>query len=140
MLTLEPVSARNYEMPATSSGESVGVMLMLMDDLPHPTAEEQQAIRAAAAWFEKVAIRGESYERTPQGRGLVAKQGAGPIWARYYQMGTDKPIFGDRDKSIHDSVDELSTERRNGYGWYGTEPSRVLEQFAQWTKQHPETK
>jgi PelA/Pel-15E family pectate lyase len=55
-------------------------------------------------------------------------------------MGTDRPIFGDRDKSIHDSVDELSAERRNGYGWYGTEPSRVLEQFAQWTKQHPETK
>jgi PelA/Pel-15E family pectate lyase len=140
MLTLEPVSARNYEMPATSSGESAGVMRMLMVDLPHPTAEEQRAIHAVAAWFEKTAIYGESYERTPAGRGLVAKQGAGPIWARYYQMGTDKPIFGDRDKTIHDTVDELSLERRNGYGWYGTEPSRALEQYAQWKKQHPETK
>jgi PelA/Pel-15E family pectate lyase len=139
-LTLEPVSARNYEMPAISAGESSGVAMMLMEDLPHPTAREQQAIHAAAAWFQKTAIQGYVYTRTPHGRGLVAQPGATPLWARYYQIGTDKPIFGDRDKSIHDTVDELSLERRNGYGWYGQEPSHALQQYAAWLKQHPETK
>ena len=52
------------------------------------------------------------------GRKLMAVEGAGPIWARYYQIGTDKPIFGDRDKTIHDDVNELSLERRNGYSWF----------------------
>jgi PelA/Pel-15E family pectate lyase len=139
-LTLVPVSARNYEMPAISAGESSGVMMMLMEDLPHPTAQEQQAIRAVAAWFQQTQIHDFAYTRTPHGRGLVAQPGAGPIWARYYQIGTNKPIFGDRDKSIHDTVDELSLERRNGYGWYGTEPSHALELYAAWLKQHPETK
>lgn len=138
-LTLEPVSARNYEMPAISAGESAGVMRMLMSDA-HPSAQEQQAIRTVAAWFQKTAVQGFVYTRTPQGRGLVAQPGAAPLWARYYQIGTDKPIFGDRDQSIHDTVDELSLERRNGYGWYGEEPSHALELYAAWTKLHPEMK
>ena len=52
------------------------------------------------------------------GRRLVPAPGNGPIWARYYEIGTDRPIFGDRDKSIHDNVNEISKERRNGYSWY----------------------
>jgi PelA/Pel-15E family pectate lyase len=140
MLTLEPVSARNYEMPAISSGEGASVMLMLMECLPNPTAEEQKAIRAAADWFQKTAIYGQSYVRTPDGRGLVATPGAGPIWARYYQIGTDRAIFGDRDKTIHDNVSDLSRERRNGYSWFGAEPKRALERYSEWQKKYPEPK
>jgi PelA/Pel-15E family pectate lyase len=139
-LTLEPVSARNYEMPALCSGESDDVMMLLMDQLPNPTIEEQRSIRAAAAWFKKTAIYGQAYGRTPNGRGLTPTPGAGPIWARFYQLDTDKPIFGDRDKSIHDELNELSSERRNGYGWFGTDPQRALDKFEKWSQQHPESK
>jgi len=139
-LTLMPVSARNYEMPALSGSESDDVMILLMDDLPNPTAEEQRAIRAAAAWFKKTAIYGQVYGPTAIGRGLTPKQGAGPIWARYYQIDTDKPIFGDRDKSIHDDLSELSSERRNGYSWFGSDPQRALDLFENWSQQHPESK
>ena len=48
-------------MPSESSGESADLKMMLMNDLPHPTAREQQAIRAAAAWFKKTAIYGQRY-------------------------------------------------------------------------------
>jgi PelA/Pel-15E family pectate lyase len=139
-LTLEPVSARNYEMPALCSSESDDVMILLMDQLPNPTVEEQRSIRAAAAWFKKTAIYGQAYGRTASGRGLTPTPGAGPIWSRYYQLDTDKPIFGDRDKSIHDDLNELSSERRNGYGWYNSDPQRALERFEEWSKQHPESK
>jgi PelA/Pel-15E family pectate lyase len=64
----------------------------------------------------------------------------GPIWARYYQIGTDTPIFGDRDKSIHDSVNDLSKERRNGYSWFGAAPERALDRYEKWAKEHPESK
>lgn len=137
-LTLKPVSARNYELPAACASESAGVLLLLMNDLPHPTAEEQRAIRAAAAWYRKTAIYGQSWERTPQGRTLVPRAGAGPLWARYYQIGTERPIFGDRDKSIHDSVLDLSLERRNGYNWFSAEPQSALDRFAEWDQEHPE--
>jgi PelA/Pel-15E family pectate lyase len=139
-LTLKPESGRNYEPPALCAGESASLMLLLMNDLPHPDAAEQRAIRAAAAWFKKTAIYGQSYQRGPDGRQLVATPGAGPIWARYYQVGTDMPIFGDRDKSLHDNVNELSKERRNGYSWYSPESKRALDRFETWSAEHPETK
>ncbi len=139
-LTLKPVSGRNYEMPSESSGESADMVLMLMNDLPNPTAQEQESIRAAITWFKKTAIYGETYGRTADGRGLTAKPGAGPIWARYYQIDTEIPMFGDRDKSIHDDVNELSRERRNGYSWFGATPKRALDRYETWSKEHPESK
>lgn len=139
-LTLKPVSGRNYEPPGECAPESASLLLLLMNDLPHPSAAEQKSIRAAAAWFNKTAIFGQRYERSPDGRHLVPDAGAGPIWARYYQIGTDKPIFADRDKSIHDKVDELSKERRNGYNWYSAESQSALDRFAQWNVEHPESK
>ncbi len=139
-LMLKPVSGRNYEPAAQSSGESAALLLLLMNDLPHPTVTEQKSIRAAAAWLKKTAIYGQRYERGPEGRQLVASPGAGPIWARYYQTGTDLPIFGDRDKSLHDNVSELSKERRNGYSWYSSDAQRALDRFEKWNAEHTESK
>jgi PelA/Pel-15E family pectate lyase len=139
-LMLKPVSGRNYEPPTQCAGESASLMLLLMNNLPDPTAAQQRSIRAAAAWFKKTAIYGQRFERTPQGRQLIPTPGAGPIWARYYQTGTDIPVFGDRDKTIHDNVNELSRERQNGYSWYSAESQRALDRFASWSVEHPETK
>lgn len=139
-LTLKPVSGRNYEMPAECSGESADLLLLLMNDLPNPTWKESESIRAAAAWFKKVAIYGQNYGRIGDGRGLIPTPGAGPIWARHYQIDTDLPIFGDRDKTIHDNVNDLSRERRNGYSWFGAAPKRALDRYEKWTQEHPESK
>jgi PelA/Pel-15E family pectate lyase len=139
-LTLKPVSGRNYEPPAQCASESASLLLLLMNDLPHPTAAEQRSIRAAAAWFKKTAIYGQRWERAPQGPQLVPAPGAGPIWARYYQIGTDIPIFADRDKSIHDNINELSRERRYGYSWYSSDSQRALDRFDKWSVEHPESK
>jgi hypothetical protein len=51
-LTLQPTSARNYEMPAQATGESAGIMLFLIG-LPHPSPGIKGAVQAAAAWFER---------------------------------------------------------------------------------------
>jgi PelA/Pel-15E family pectate lyase len=139
-LTLKPASGRNYEPPVQCANESATLLLLLMNDLPHPTAAEQRSIRAAAAWFKKTAIYGQRWERAPQGPQLVPAPGAGPIWARYYQIGTDIPIFADRDKSIHDNVNELSSERRNGYSWYSNDSQHALERFERWSAEHSESK
>ena len=143
-LTLEPTSARNYEMASLTSDESFPVVEFLMS-LPDPNAAEVAAVHAACAWFTKVEIMGYRYgsgnfmadRASPGGRKLMAVEGAGPIWARYYQIGTDKPIFGDRDKTIHDDVNELSLERRNGYSWFNTAGVALLAQYKTWTQAHP---
>jgi PelA/Pel-15E family pectate lyase len=130
-LTLKPVSARNFEPAALSSGESADVMAWLMS-LPQPSERVKRAIDAAGTWFEANKIMGYTWSggrQTPGGRKLTAVDGAGPLWARYYSLQTGRPIFGDRDKTIHDDVMELSLERRNGYAWYSAGPEEVLERW-----------
>jgi hypothetical protein len=43
-------------------------------------------------------------------------------------------VFGDRDKTIHDDVSELSLERRNGYAWYSAGPLQALDVYGAWSK------
>ena len=137
-LTLEPVSARNYEMPAIAASETARVMVLLMS-LPNPDPRTITAVHAAAAWFKKSEIRDVSFRRAgANGRRLVPAPGAGPIWARYYQIGSNRPIFGDRDKTIHDDVNEISLERRNGYAWYGPTATAALAEYAKWSQRHPQ--
>ena len=135
-LTLQPTSARNYEMPCQSSGESGAIVLFLME-LPDPGTNVVAAVRAAVAWFDKTKMKDVAFKSTgAAGRKLIAAPGAGLTWARYYELGTDRPIFGERDKTIHDTVDDLSAERRKGYGWFQDTPKRVLQHYARWVTKH----
>jgi PelA/Pel-15E family pectate lyase len=133
MLTLEPVAARNYEPVAQSSSESADVLVFLMS-LPNPDKAQVAAIESGVKWLEQSAITGKAYTRGPNGRTLVDAPGAGPIWARFYSIGADRPIFGDRDRSIHDSVDEISAERRNGYSWFTPAAKQALDRYVEWKK------
>ena len=38
-------------------------------------------------------------------------------WSRLYEVGTNRPIYGDRDSQVHYTLQEISEERRLGYGW-----------------------
>jgi PelA/Pel-15E family pectate lyase len=134
-LTLEPTSARNYEMPCVSSAESAAIILFLMR-LPKPDAHVVTTVHAGAEWFEKTRLVNVTYRRTDPEPRLVPATGSA-LWSRYYQIATDKPIFGDRDKTIHDQVEEISLERRRGYGWFRDTPAGVLEKYSKWAKEHP---
>ncbi len=134
-LKLAPASARNYEMPSLSSGESAGVMVFLMR-LPKTDTNITTAIHSAAAWFESTIIRDKAYHRTDANDGphLVDSPGSDPLWARYYEIGSNRPLFGERDKSIHDTVEEISRERRIGYAWFTDAPQNALKRYTKWKK------
>jgi PelA/Pel-15E family pectate lyase len=129
-LTLAPISARNYEMRSLASAESAEVLLFLMRQ-SRPTPEIRAAIDAGIAWLKAHAIHGKAFTKVSEeeGRKLVDKPGAGPIWSRNYDIRTGKPIFGDWDKSIHDDVNEISKGRRNGYAWYTNAPQKALDAY-----------
>lgn len=136
-LTLQPVSARNYEMPSEVSRESAVIMMFLMAQ-PRPGPEIIASVNAAARWFEKTRISDMAYKVVPgQGRRLAPAPGHGPIWARFYEIGSDRPIFGDRDKTIHDRLDEISAERRNGYAWFTDAPQKALDRYVEWKASLP---
>lgn len=98
---MEPAWARAFEPPAITGNESVGALRMLMD-LYIETGDQKylKPIPSAIAWFERSAIG------TNQ-------------WARYYELQTNKQLFGDRDGKIHYRLEDISEERQHGYSWSG---------------------
>jgi PelA/Pel-15E family pectate lyase len=129
--TLAPVGARNFEPAALSSDESADLLLFLMKQAGR-SPSVQAAVDTGIAWLKAHAIYGVAFDKGPDGRKLVDKPGAGPLWSRYYDIKTGKPIFGDRDRSIHTDVNELSVERRNGYSWYNNGPAKALAAYEKW--------
>lgn len=134
-LTLQPISARNYEMRSLASAESAEVLMFLMRQ-PEQTPEIRAAIEAGIAWLKAHAIYGKAFTKVneEEGRKLVDRPGAGPIWSRNYDIQTGKPIFGDRDKSIHDDVNFISKGRRNGYSWYSNAPQKALNAYVEYSR------
>ncbi|MBW8844489.1 MAG: pectate lyase [Burkholderiales bacterium] len=132
-LTLAPASARNYEPPALCSGESAQALLFLMS-VPRPSPAVVEAVNGGMKALRSLAVQDRAWVKVDeaQGRRLIEQPGAGPLWARYYDATTLKPVFGDRDKSLHDDVNDLSLERRNGYAWWGNWPVKALAAYDAW--------
>ena len=131
-LTLAPVGARNFEPVALSTAESARLLMLLMA-LPQPRADIVAAIDEGVAWLQRVAVHDVDWRRDGErGRVLVPRPGAGPLWPRLVDPATMQPIFGDRDRTIHTDVNELSRERRDGYAWYGTGPAAALARYQDW--------
>jgi PelA/Pel-15E family pectate lyase len=133
-LTLRPCAARNFEPTAASAWESAELAKFLMS-LPDPSPELVAAVGDAMAWFRRTSISNITWSRFTNDAQVVVSPGAPPLWARLYELNTDKPIFGDRDRTIHYAVGELSSERRLGYTWYGNWPAGALEMYAAWQRQ-----
>jgi PelA/Pel-15E family pectate lyase len=131
--TLAPVGARNFEPASLATAESAEILVYLMS-LPMPSPKVARAIRGGATWLAGASIRDKSWtEADPTtGRRLVGAPGAGPLWSRYYDLATGKPIFGDRDLTIHDDVNEISLERRNGYAWFNRSGEGVALAYESW--------
>jgi PelA/Pel-15E family pectate lyase len=128
--TLAPAWARAYEPPSLSGSESVGIVRFLMD-IEHPAPAVTAAIDGAVAWLRSVAIHGVRLEEFTgadgrKDRRVVADPAAAPLWARFYELGTNRPIFLGRDSVVRYALSEIEYERRNGYAYYGTWPASLL--------------
>ncbi|MGQ2991415.1 pectate lyase [Brevundimonas sp.] len=135
-MRLTPTSARNYEPRSVASGETTDILMFLMGETD-PSPQVQAAIRSGAAWLEATRVYDKSFEMTDDGRKLIDKPGAGPIWSRNYDIVTGQPIFGDKDQTIHDDVNGISVGRRNGYSWWIGSPQKALDAYATWSAAHP---
>ena len=127
--TLQPAWARAYEMPALAVMESASLLDFLLS-LPKPSVELQQSIHDAAGWLARHAIADQHWH--PQLRVLQAKAGAGPLWPRFAELNTNRPIFGDRDGELYYDVHQVSFERRQGYAWYTERPAQTLQLYQRW--------
>jgi len=139
--TLAPAWARNYEIPSLSGAESVGIVRFLME-IEKPTPEIIAAVEGAVAWLKSVTIAGLRYERGTQADGkkdgwVKPDPTAGPLWARFYELGSNRPIFTGRDKIVRYSLSEIERERRGGYAFYGDWAESLLARdYPRWVAKH----
>jgi PelA/Pel-15E family pectate lyase len=139
--TLAPAWARNYEPPSLSGSESVGIVRFLMA-IERPTPEIIAAIDGAVAWFRSVPMSGARIEQVRREDGrrervLVADPAAPPLWARFYELRTNRPLYVDRDSIFRYDFSQVGYERRSGYSYHGTWPAALLaEDYPAWRTKH----
>jgi hypothetical protein len=118
-VTLRACNARKYELVSLSGGESVEIVRFLMS-IKEPSPAVVEAIESAVKWFEK------SQLKDPDGK---------PIWARFYEIGTNRPIFVGRDGVVKYDVNQIEEERRTGYAWYKDDAAKLLNtDYPAWRK------
>lgn len=135
--TFAPAWARNFEPPSLSGDESVGLVRFLMGS-EHPSPEVIAAIEGAVAWLKTVPVRGLRVDDSmgadgKKDRRVVADPAAPVRWARFYELGTNRPIFIGRDKVIRYDFNEIERERRTGYAYLGDWPAKLIDQeYPRW--------
>jgi PelA/Pel-15E family pectate lyase len=144
---LTPAWARKFEPPSICNKESAELVLFLMS-LEHPSKGIVDAIQNAVAWFQESKIHNTRVNTIPaprmvtpfrvsmSDRVVVNDPAAPPIWTRYYELKTHKPVFCNRDSKVVYTLAEVTRERRDGYGWYTYEPQKVLNDYPKWQKKY----
>ncbi|GEM_PF-470897 len=142
--TLKPAWARAYEPPSLSGSESVGILKYLMT-IKNPSPEIIESVESGVDWLKRVAIEGVRLEgiRHPDGRTekfLVPDEKARRLWARFYELETNRPLYLDRDSKFRYDFSEISYERRSGYGYHGYWPVHLIEtDFPLWQQNYGKT-
>ena len=140
--TLKPAMARKFELVGNSASESVGIVEFLMR-VDNPSQEIKSAITSARDWLNSVRIIGyrfEKYADPSQANGKNARvvaDATSTMWARYYELETDKPFFADRNSTKVYDIQQIDNERRTGYAWYGNWPQKLIEkEYPLWAKKN----
>lgn len=150
---LLPAKGRVYEPIAIAAQETTEVIKLLMS-IKQPSAEVVNAIKSAVTWLERTKIHNRKviktksvkpvittkmtireYEGAEQktirvqnagyDKQIIGAQGA-VIWARFYSVDQNSPVFSDWDGGLYQDLSDISYERRIGYMWYGTWPKTLL--------------
>jgi PelA/Pel-15E family pectate lyase len=132
-ITLEPRPARTFEPVSLSGAESADILFLLMS-LDQPTPEVVRTVDAGVRWFEKVKLTGIREIKVDGDKRIVPDPDAPPLWARFYEIPSLRPIFSGRDGVIKYDMAQIEPERRNGYAWYGGWGIKVADYYTKWAR------
>jgi hypothetical protein len=110
-------------------------------DTEAPSSAVIASIEGAVAWLRARAISGLRIESSThdgeRDRLAITDVNAPPLWARFYELGTNRPIFVGRDRIVRYNHNEIERERRAGYSYLGSWPAELLDQhYPRWIAQH----
>ena len=123
-IALKPAAARAYEAPSLCAKESVNIVNFLKT---RPTTTQiATSIKSAEDWFKTSKITGIQIVKANGDVTVVSDPKASPIWARFYDLKTNQPMFVGRDGIAKTKLSDIDNERRIGYSWYGAWPSALV--------------
>jgi PelA/Pel-15E family pectate lyase len=142
--TFAAASARTFELASICPQETTEIARFLMR-VENPDSQIRAAVESAATWLRDVKLSGIRVEKvaaTPvefeKHRAdfdmvVVDDKAAPAIWARHYEIDSDRPIFAGRDAVKRYSLAEIERERRTGTPWYGVWPRKMVdEEYPAW--------
>ena len=142
--TFEPRPARTFELASICPQDTTYILRFLMR-LKDPSEQVVRAVDAAAAWLKQVQLSGVRVTRVKAPPASFAGHDADfdviverdpaspPLWARHYEIGTNRPIFAGRDGIKRYAMADIERERRTGTPWYGGWPKAFLDrEYPQW--------
>ncbi|NWF88660.1 MAG: pectate lyase [Ignavibacteriaceae bacterium] len=142
-IDFHPQNARSFELASICNGESSAIVKLLMS-IKNPSERIKKSIINAVKWFEDSRIYGIRvdeikadkadfiYHSSTSDRVVIEDANAKPIWTRFYELGTHRPMFCNRDGKVVYSLTEVDRERRTGYAWYIYDPQEVLDLYLDW--------
>jgi PelA/Pel-15E family pectate lyase len=144
--TYEPRPGRTFELASICPQDTTETVHFLMRFSP-PSPGIVEAVDGAAAWLEQVPLKGVRVEKVPAptevflrhtadyDKVVVQDPNAPPLWARHYEIGTNRPVFAGRDGVRKYAFADIERERRTGTPWFGTWPEKLINKdYPQWRK------
>ena len=142
--TYEARPARTFELASICPQDTTEIVRFLMQ-LDSPGDDVVRAVDAAVEWLRQVKLSGVRVERVKATPAqferhdadfdvvVVPDEKSPPLWARHYEIGTNRPVFAGRDAVKRYALAEVERERRTGSVWYGRWPEKLLEnEYPQW--------
>ena len=142
--TFEPRPARTFELASICPQDTTYILRFLMR-LKDPSEQVVRAVDAAAAWLKQVQLSGvrvtrikappASFDGHDADFDVIVEMdpASPPLWARHYEIGTNRPIFAGRDGIKRYAMADIERERRTGTPWYGGWPKAFLDrEYPQW--------
>lgn len=136
--SFEAASARTFELASICPQETTAIVRFLMR-IDQPSKRIIGSIESAVHWLSQVQLQGISVKRVPSTPEefqrhsadfdvvVVQEPHAPVIWARHYEIGSDRPVFAGRDAVKRYALAQIERERRTGTPWYGNWPERLLQ-------------
>ena len=147
--TYEAASARTFELASCCPQDTTEIVRFLMR-IDSPDHRVINAIEDAVRWLDRTQLTGIRVKKVPAPSEdferhradfdvvVVPDNTAPPIWARHYEIGTDRPVFAGRDAVKRYALSEIERERRTGTPWYGEWPRPLIaSEYPTWRRKLP---
>lgn len=144
VLTFEARPARTFELASICPQDTTAIVGFLMRQ-PDPSPAIVDAIRDAVAWLQEVSLMGIQVNKVQATHEtflrhsadfdiIVVEDAAAPaLWARHYEIESNRPIFAGRDGIKKYALADIERERRTGTAWYGGWPRSLIDkEYVNW--------